>query len=63
MPPPKPKTEKHVIKHEGKEVVPVLYDGKRIGHGKYMAAKYAKDGKLICDKDGKPLQFQQISRT
>jgi len=40
-------------------VVPTLYDGHFAGHGgQYMSG--AVDGKLVNDKNGKPLPLRQI---
>ena len=36
-------------KFKGKEVEPVYYYGVRVGHGKYMAAKYANTTQLVLD--------------
>lgn len=45
---------------DGKEVKPVLYNGRGIGHGKYFAASI--DGQLLCDKDGKPFLFREVGK-
>lgn len=44
--------------HEGKEVRPVLYVGRQVGHGKYMAGSV--DGKLLMDANGIPMRFSRI---
>lgn len=43
---------------DGKRVLPVLYNGRAVGHGKYFAASI--DGQLMLDADGKPLKFRQV---
>ena len=43
---------------DGKEVVPVLYYGKPVGHGKYMSGKV--NNEMICDSNGKPLPYRGI---
>ena len=42
----------------GKEVRPIMYVGRHVGHGKYMAGTI--DGQLVCDADGKPLKYKRI---
>lgn len=42
---------------DGKEVKPVLYNGRNIGHGKYLAASI--DGELVLDESGKPFPFHE----
>ena len=42
----------------GKEVIPVLYYGKPVGHGKYMSGKV--NNEMICDSNGKPLPYRGI---
>lgn len=44
---------------EGKKVKPALYVGTAVGHGRYMAAQ-DEGGKLVLDREGKPLAFQDI---
>lgn len=46
---------------QGKELEPVLYYGKYAGHGKYMAARFVKTNDMILDKNGKPLQWSEIT--
>jgi hypothetical protein len=42
----------------GKLVVPTLYYGKAVGHGRYMAG--AVDGKLVRDENGKPKLLRDV---
>lgn len=42
----------------GKEVRPIMYVGRHLGHGKYIAGTI--DGQLVCDPTGKPLKFDRI---
>lgn len=42
----------------GKKVVPVLYNGHHVGHGKYFAG--AVDDVLVLDENGVPRQFREI---
>ena len=44
---------------DGKKVKPVLYVGSHVGHGRYIATQY-EDGKLVFDKEGKPIPYSQI---
>ena len=44
---------------EGKKVKPALYVGTAVGHGRYMAAQ-DEGGKLVLDREGKPLAFRDI---
>ena len=44
---------------DGKKVKPVLYVGSHVGHGRYMATQ-EENGKLVVDKDGKPIPYSQI---
>ncbi len=48
-----------VKKFNDKVVKPVLYMGKNIGHGTYMAVLY-EDGKMALDVNGKPLLWASI---
>jgi len=44
---------------DGKVVTPVLYAGKALGHGKYIAGHL--EGKLVMDSSGaKPLPYKAI---
>jgi len=45
---------------DGKEIEPIKYDGSYIGHGKYMASKYAKTLEMVIGKDGKPVAWSDI---
>lgn len=51
------KGERNVKTFLGKEIVPVFYYGKNVGHGNYMAGTV--DGKLLEDK-GKPIPFKGL---
>ena len=44
---------------DGKKVKPVLYVGSHVGHGRYIATQ-AENGKLVFDKEGKPIPYSQI---
>ena len=44
---------------DGKKVKPVLYVGSHVGHGRYIATQ-EEDGKLVFDKEGKPIPYSQI---
>lgn len=44
----------------GKEVRPVLYVGRHVGHGSYVAGSI--DGKLVMDDAGVPVKYKQIGR-
>ncbi|MEM8949348.1 MAG: hypothetical protein AAGA21_24450 [Pseudomonadota bacterium] len=44
---------------DGKKVKPVLYVGTAIGHGRYIAVQ-DEGGKMIMDKDGKPVAFRDV---
>lgn len=45
---------------DGKVVKPVLYNGRQIGHGKYIAAQF-EDGTLATnDNDEQPVQWDAI---
>lgn len=44
--------------YEGKEVRPVLYVGRHVGHGSFVAGSV--DGKLVLDANGVPVKFKQI---
>ena len=43
----------------GKTVKPVLYVGKHIGHGTYMAGSV--DGEMVVGPNGKPTPYKQIT--
>ena len=47
-----------VWKLNDKIIVPVLYNGRHIGHGKYFAASV--DGELVLNSDGAPYHFREI---
>lgn len=49
-----------VRKLDGKVVKACLYNGHAIGHGKYFAAEV--EGKLVVDKNGKPVPFRSCGR-
>jgi hypothetical protein len=44
---------------DGKKVKPALYVGSAVGHGRYIAAQ-DEGGKLITDRDGRPLAYRDI---
>lgn len=44
----------------GKEVEPIKYIGTYAGHGKYMAAKFAKTTEIVLDQSGKPVAWNSI---
>jgi hypothetical protein len=44
----------------GKEGEPIYYYGVRVGHGKYMAAKYSNSTTLVLGDDNRPLQWSQL---
>ena len=44
---------------DGKKVKPVLYVGSHVGHGRYIATQ-EENGKLVLDKEGKPIPYSQI---
>lgn len=45
--------------YEGKKVTPVLYNGRAVGHGKYLAGDIG-GGVLVLDANGKPMKFKSI---
>jgi len=45
--------------YNGKPVKPLLYCGRGVGHGNYMAACY-EDGKLAYDKENKPVAYSAL---
>jgi hypothetical protein len=47
-------------KFNGKEVEPIYYYGVRVGHGKYMAAKYINTTQLVLGADNRPMQWSQL---
>jgi hypothetical protein len=42
----------------GQKVTPVLYNGRAIGHGKYLSGSVA--GQLVTDEAGVPIRWKQI---
>ena len=47
--------------HNGKPVLPVLFDGSALKKGKYMAGKYKEgDGALILDALGLPIPYSKF---
>jgi hypothetical protein len=44
---------------DGKKVKPVLYVGTAVGHGRYIAVQ-DEAGKMIIDREGKPIAFRDI---
>ncbi len=45
--------------HDGKPVKPVLYLGKWVGQGRYIAAQ-DESGNLVRDNQGRPIPFASI---
>ncbi len=43
---------------DGKRVIPCLYSGRAVGHGKYFAAMI--NDQLIVDETGKPYPFDAV---
>ncbi len=41
-------------------VIPVLYHGRMVGHGNYMAGRRADNQEMITDKIGRPIPYKQI---
>jgi hypothetical protein len=44
---------------DGKKIKPALYVGTGVGHGRYIAAQ-DEGGKLIVDREGKPIPYGDI---
>lgn len=57
---PTKKTPQKVRMYDGSVVRPVLYNGKNIGHGKYLAGEV--QGELICDDAGVPYQYREVGQ-
>ena len=58
-----PKNRGKVVKkktHNGRDIEPILYVGKHVGHGKYIAAKYSGTIELVRDQNGKPFPWGEI---
>ena len=50
-------------KFKGKEIEPIYYYGVRVGHGKYMAAKYIGTTKLVfLPNVTSPAEWSQLDR-
>jgi hypothetical protein len=49
-------------KYNGKEVEPIYYHGVHVGHGKYMAAKYAGSMQLVLNENNEPIQWNKIDQ-
>ena len=47
--------------HDGQEVKPVRYDGKKLGHGSYMAAAYIGSNKIVIGAGGKPVAYNDCA--
>ncbi len=45
--------------YDGKPVKPVLYVGKWVGHGRYVAAQ-DESGTLVRDSKGRPVPFASL---
>lgn len=58
MPAPKAKQGHQYKYYQGKEVFPVLFDGRSVGKGSYMSAQ-DKQGNLILVND-KPVVYKQL---
>lgn len=54
------KKQKFARMLDGKIVSAVLYNGRGIGHGKYMTGEV--DEKLVTDKNGKPMYLHDIGQ-
>jgi len=59
MAPPKTNLGHPYKTHNGVEIFPVLYAGKMVGHGNYMAGQ-TKEGQLVKDATGKPIPYKMI---
>jgi hypothetical protein len=58
---PKNRAEKaEKRKFNGKAIVPILYNGVHMGHGKYISAKYDNSTQLVLDDKNRPMQWDQI---
>ncbi len=44
----------------GKNVIPIMYDGRALEHGQYVAAKYVDGGMLVRDTSGKPIPYSKM---
>ncbi|CAL7962443.1 conserved hypothetical protein [Alphaproteobacteria bacterium] len=47
-------------KFNSRVVVPIMYDGSRLKHGKYVAAKYSDTGELVLNSTGVPVPYSSI---
>jgi len=56
--PSKKKTSPSVRKLNGSTVTPVLYNGRAVGHGKYLTGE--TNGQIITDSQGYPLPLKLI---
>ncbi|TFH09133.1 MAG: hypothetical protein E4H14_05055 [Candidatus Thorarchaeota archaeon] len=45
---------------DDKEIKPVLYVGRAVGHGRYFACMV--DGVMVLDNDGVPVPFRQLGQ-
>ena len=52
-----PSTQR-VRRLDGQPVRGVLYNGRALGHGKYMAAEV--NGQLVCDPQGRPMPYMAV---
>lgn len=59
MAPPKTKLGHQYKTLNGAEIVPVLYAGKMVGHGNYMAGQ-TREGELIKDASGRPIPYKML---
>lgn len=46
--------------HNGQKVIPCLYNGRALGHGKYFAAMIGSE--LQVDEDGKPFYYREFGQ-
>ncbi|MEZ5824145.1 MAG: hypothetical protein R3C97_05230 [Geminicoccaceae bacterium] len=44
---------------DGKKIKPALYVGTAVGHGRYIAGQ-DESGKLVMDREGRPIPFRDI---
>ena len=46
--------------YDGKKIKPALYDGRSLGHGKYVAAQYDNGALVLDGNTGKPVAWATI---
>ena len=54
------KGQQRTRKIDGQIVRPVLYNGRAVGHGKYLAGEV--NGQLVLDESGRPLQYRILGQ-